>query len=91
MIFHHSIKLNDEMTTSLVVNNHLNVINDDGSFNPDVWALGDVAVLEDLRLPATAQGSQNILPVVGRYLPPLCSCEPTSQVSCKEDEFDCQG
>ena len=30
---------------------------EDGNVNPDVWALGDAAVIEETRLPATAQGT----------------------------------
>ena len=30
---------------------------EDGKINSDVWALGDAAVIEDTRLPATAQGA----------------------------------
>ncbi len=67
----------------------MNVINEDGSFNPDVWALGDVAVLEDLRLPATAQGKPKHHSAKVIDLLSVCSRESTSQISCKEDEFDC--
>jgi hypothetical protein len=42
---------------SLIVNNQLNIMMEDGKINSDVWALGDAAVIEDTRLPATAQGA----------------------------------
>jgi len=45
------------MITSLIVDNQLNIVMEDGNVNPDVWALGDAAVIEETRLPATAQGS----------------------------------
>lgn len=51
--------------SSLYTDEHLNVIRkSDGSVDPDVWALGDAAVVKDqARLPATAQGlSANRLP-----------------------------
>lgn len=42
---------------SILTDNHLNVLNKDGVPNPDVWAIGDAAIIQDQRLPATAQGS----------------------------------
>ena len=41
---------------SVVTNDHLNVLMEDGSTNPDVWAIGDAASIEDAPMPATAQG-----------------------------------
>lgn len=41
---------------SLITNNHLNVFNTDGTPDPNVWAIGDAAMIQDQRLPATAQG-----------------------------------
>jgi len=34
---------------------------ENGRPNPDVWAIGDAATVEDARLPATAQGEFFIL------------------------------
>ena len=65
------------MTTSLIVNNHLNMVMEDGSVNPDVWVLGDAAVIEEMRLPATAQGG---LPELSTSSAAdlFYSCQPTS-------------
>lgn len=42
---------------SLLTDDNLNVITkDEGTPDPDVWAIGDAAVMQDQRLPATAQG-----------------------------------
>jgi len=46
----------DEKTNSLLTDNHLNVITESGAPDPDVWAIGDAAVMQEQRLPATAQG-----------------------------------
>ena len=40
----------------LITNDHLNDIMNDGKSNPDVWAIGDAATIEDAPLPATSQG-----------------------------------
>ncbi|GJJ14693.1 hypothetical protein Clacol_008960 [Clathrus columnatus] len=45
----------DGKTGSLLVNDRLNVIRDDGQVMEDIWAIGDAAVCEKERLPATAQ------------------------------------
>lgn len=45
-----------DQCVSLITDDHLNVIMRDGSRNPDVWAIGDAAKIEDAPLPATAQG-----------------------------------
>ncbi|KAK0450299.1 FAD/NAD-P-binding domain-containing protein [Desarmillaria tabescens] len=42
-------------TGSLITDHHLNIIESDDSPNPDVWAIGDAAIIEDNHLPATAQ------------------------------------
>ena len=44
------------LSVSLITNDHLNVIMNDGKSNPDVWAIGDAAIIEDAPLPATSQG-----------------------------------
>jgi hypothetical protein len=43
-------------TSSLLTDNQLNVITKSGAPDPDVWAIGDAAMIQDQRLPATAQG-----------------------------------
>ncbi|TFK36642.1 pyridine nucleotide-disulfide oxidoreductase-domain-containing protein [Crucibulum laeve] len=45
----------DGKNSSLVTNNHLNVIMEDGRPNPDVWAIGDAGKIQERPLPATAQ------------------------------------
>ncbi|KII91687.1 hypothetical protein PLICRDRAFT_38509 [Plicaturopsis crispa FD-325 SS-3] len=45
----------DEKSRSLFTDENLNVINKDGTPNPDVWAIGDAARIVDTPLPATAQ------------------------------------
>ncbi|KAF7965626.1 hypothetical protein HWV62_42615 [Athelia sp. TMB] len=45
----------DEKTNSLVTTDNLNVINKDGTPDPDVWAIGDAATIKGQRTPATAQ------------------------------------
>lgn len=45
-----------DLWLSLVVNDHLNVLRKDTKeVNEDVWTIGDAAVIESGRLPATAQ------------------------------------
>ncbi|THG99484.1 hypothetical protein EW026_g2869 [Hermanssonia centrifuga] len=43
-------------TNSVIVDPHCNVIMKDGQPNPDVFAIGDAAIMKDNILPATAQG-----------------------------------
>ena len=45
-----------------LLNDHLNVIMNDGKSNPDVWAIGDAATIEDAPLPASATSQ-------GQYYP----------------------
>lgn len=35
---------------------NLNILKEDGNSDPDVWAIGDAAIIENQVLPATAQG-----------------------------------
>jgi NADH dehydrogenase FAD-containing subunit len=42
--------------SSVLTNEHLNLIKTDGTVHPDVWGIGDCAQIEDAILPATAQG-----------------------------------
>ncbi|KAG9308297.1 NDE1, mitochondrial external NADH dehydrogenase [Chiua virens] len=44
-----------ERSQSLLTNEHLNVITKDGRIDPDVWAIGDAAIIKTAVLPATAQ------------------------------------
>lgn len=41
---------------SLFTDDNLHVLLADGTPDPDVWAIGDAAMIEGLALPATAQG-----------------------------------
>ena len=41
---------------SLLTDDNLNVIAKDGQIDPDVWAIGDAAIIKTAVLPATAQG-----------------------------------
>jgi NADH dehydrogenase FAD-containing subunit len=41
---------------SLITDDHLNVIQTDGTPDPNVWAIGDAAKIKIAPLPATAQG-----------------------------------
>lgn len=54
-------KIPNLMIISLIVNDQLNIVMEDGIVNHDVWALGDAAVIEETRLPATAQGSWHVI------------------------------
>ncbi|CCM05611.1 uncharacterized protein FIBRA_07840 [Fibroporia radiculosa] len=46
----------DTRTASLITDEHLNVVmKDTGKPDPDVWAVGDAAIIKDNPLPATAQ------------------------------------
>ncbi|KAF8843478.1 NDE1, mitochondrial external NADH dehydrogenase [Paxillus ammoniavirescens] len=45
----------DEKTQSLITDANLNVIMKDGQIDPDVWAIGDAAIIKTAVLPATAQ------------------------------------
>ncbi|KAL4072246.1 NDE1, mitochondrial external NADH dehydrogenase [Scleroderma citrinum] len=44
-----------EKTQGLLTNEHLNVIMENGNVDPDVWAIGDAAIIKTAVLPATAQ------------------------------------
>jgi hypothetical protein len=41
---------------SLLTDDNLNVITKDGQIDPDIWAIGDAAIIKTTVLPATAQG-----------------------------------
>ncbi|KZT39017.1 FAD/NAD(P)-binding domain-containing protein [Sistotremastrum suecicum HHB10207 ss-3] len=47
--------MKDPKTQSVLTDEHLNILNEDGSPNPSVWAIGDAAVIKGNVLPATAQ------------------------------------
>lgn len=53
-------------SASLITNDQLNVIMNDGKPNPDVWAIGDAAKIEDAPLPATAQGRYLSIGLISR-------------------------
>jgi hypothetical protein len=74
-----------------MVNDHLNIVMEDGKVNPDVWALGDAALIEETRLPATAQGHLHVSFSAFDWFLSFYSCQPTSQVSCQKDEPTCAG
>jgi len=44
-----------ERSNSLLTSDNLNVITKDGQIDPDVWAIGDAAIIKTAVLPATAQ------------------------------------
>ncbi|KAN0094554.1 hypothetical protein V8E55_002841 [Tylopilus felleus] len=44
-----------ERSQSLLTDDNLNVITKDGQIDPDVWAIGDAAIIKTAVLPATAQ------------------------------------
>lgn len=49
--------LTDRVPNSILTDEHLNVLmKDTGTPNPDVWAIGDAAIIKGNPLPATAQG-----------------------------------
>ncbi|KAF6760448.1 nad(p)h dehydrogenase b1 [Ephemerocybe angulata] len=45
----------DPKTSSIITNDHLNLIMSNGEPNPDVWTIGDAARIDTAPLPATAQ------------------------------------
>jgi hypothetical protein len=47
---------NVTISRSIMTDEHLNIIREDGTPDPDVWAIGDASQIENARLPATAQG-----------------------------------
>jgi len=77
----------DEKTNSLLTDNHLNVITKNGTPDPDVWAIGDAAVIQDQRLPATAQVANQ----KGKYLVKKLNKIVKDQESSKPFEFHNQG
>jgi NADH dehydrogenase FAD-containing subunit len=46
----------DKRSGTLITDDHLNVLKNDGIPDPDVWAIGDAAMIDGTPLPATAQG-----------------------------------
>ena len=46
----------DEKRGTLMTDDHLNVLSNDGIPDPNVWAIGDAAMIDGTPLPATAQG-----------------------------------
>ncbi|CAG9953233.1 unnamed protein product [Clonostachys rosea f. rosea IK726] len=58
----------DTGTGGIVVDSHFRVRIDNGSILPNVFAIGDCAVMENQRLPATAQVANQQAAHLGRYL-----------------------
>jgi hypothetical protein len=61
----------------------------DGMPNPDVWAIGDAANIEDAPLPATAQGQCYPMIIGATFLAQtyaLTSCKSKGQIPCQEIE-----
>eukprot|EP00919_Chromeraceae_sp_WS-2016_P041425 GHVR01098698.1.p1 GENE.GHVR01098698.1~~GHVR01098698.1.p1 ORF type:complete len:294 (-),score=31.92 GHVR01098698.1:238-1119(-) len=50
-----------EKTQGLFTDEQLNVLTNDGKPDPDVWAIGDSAIIKSAMLPATAQGQRTVL------------------------------
>ena len=62
----------------------------DGKPNPDVFAIGDAAIIKDNPLPATAQGTVSILVYAAMSSQPilLYSCQPESALYHEEIKQD---
>ncbi|KAF8909679.1 FAD/NAD(P)-binding domain-containing protein [Gymnopilus junonius] len=69
----------DPKRKSLVANNHLNVIMEDGTAHPDVWAIGDAVRLEQGPLPATAQVANQMAKYIVKKLNALVKDQPHSE------------
>ncbi|PPR03369.1 hypothetical protein CVT24_012494 [Panaeolus cyanescens] len=74
-------------TSSLIVNDNLNVVMDDGKVNPDVFALGDSASMDGQPLPATAQVANQ----QAKYLVKKMNLLAKDRESTKPFEFHNQG
>ncbi|PPQ97296.1 hypothetical protein CVT26_006689 [Gymnopilus dilepis] len=69
----------DPKTQSLIANNNLNVIMEDGEPNPDIWAIGDAVRPEDGPLPATAQVANQMAKYLVKKLNALVKDQEHSQ------------
>ncbi|THV05715.1 FAD/NAD(P)-binding domain-containing protein [Dendrothele bispora CBS 962.96] len=58
----------DRSQRSILTDAHLNVLKLDGTPNPDIWAIGDSATIEDAPLPATAQVANQKAKYLGKKL-----------------------
>ncbi|KAJ7291043.1 NDE1, mitochondrial external NADH dehydrogenase [Mycena rebaudengoi] len=72
---------------SVLTNEHLNLINLDGTINPDVWGIGDCAQIEGAVLPATAQVANQ----KAKYLVKKLNKLAKDQDSPKPFKFENQG
>lgn len=63
-----SLKPRAHTTSSVITNPNLNILNEKGFSNPDVWAIGDAATIEDQPLPATAQGTISLHPLLASVI-----------------------
>lgn len=87
------------MISSLFTDDNLNILRADGTPDPDVWGIGDAAMVEGLALPATAQGalrSSFVLEIKAEltlFIWSLwaCSGKSESHVSSQETEHHRQG
>ncbi|KIJ64782.1 hypothetical protein HYDPIDRAFT_187657 [Hydnomerulius pinastri MD-312] len=76
-----------EKSQSLLTDAHLNVIMKDGQIDPDVWAIGDSAIIKTAMLPATAQVANQ----KGKYLSKKLNKIVKDQEHTKPFEFHNQG
>ena len=87
-----------EYGLSLLTNDQLNVIREDGSPDTDVWAIGDAARSEGPLLPATAQGRSPMITLAhvdidmtGFFWKSLNSGQSESEIFDQEIKQNCQG
>lgn len=77
----------DERTGGILTDANLNILREDDAPSPDVWAIGDAAIIEDQPLPATAQvASQK-----GRFLASHLNNLAKGKESTKPFEFHNMG
>ncbi|KDR77247.1 hypothetical protein GALMADRAFT_246553 [Galerina marginata CBS 339.88] len=69
----------DPKGLSLITNDHLNVIMEDGKPNPDVWAIGDAARIDDAPLPATAQVAAQKAKYITKKINRLAKDQPSPE------------
>ncbi|KAK7042308.1 FAD/NAD(P)-binding domain-containing protein [Favolaschia claudopus] len=77
----------DEKTKSVLTDEHLNLIRNDATVDPDVWGIGDCAQIEDAILPATAQVANQKAQYLVNKLNKLVKDQPSS----KPFQFENQG
>ncbi|KAG8216138.1 NDE1, mitochondrial external NADH dehydrogenase [Butyriboletus roseoflavus] len=76
-----------ERSQSLLTDDNLNVITKDGQIDPDVWAIGDAAIIKTAVLPATAQVANQKAKYVVKKLNKIVKDQPHT----KPFEFHNQG